>query len=586
MRVKVTKSKNSEQYYVIKSVRQGKKTTTKTVEKLGSRAEIEAKIGKGQDVMAWAKARAEELTRQEKERRRKVSRSYDPSRFIGEDRREFLGGNVFVERVLRELGAVGLCERIEAGSKATYKLWPIMSALVAARILEPGSKASACVLAPSLVEQPPIKRHQVYRALEALNASSDLIQSELYKATKKLVGCKKSVLYFDCTNFFFEIEREDDFRRYGPSKEHRPSPIVEMGLFMDAEGMPLAFCMAPGNTNEQLLMTPLEEKIIKDFGIEKLCVCTDAGLSSLANRRFNSQGLRHFITATSIKKMKKDLRDWALDPAGWSAFGSEQTFNLDEISNALEEGTLASSVKNTTFYKTRPVREKDKETGEWFDQTLLVTFSFKHRDYQRSVRNTQIKRAKRAIEKDSSRLERKGTNDFRRLVKRTSVTPEGEVAERQVLTIDEEVVAKEARFDGFYALATSFEDFDAVDLLRVNARRWQIEECFRIMKSEFEARPVYLSREERIRAHFLTCFVALLVFRIIERRLNDKFSCTEIIDTLRFMHFEKIEGEGWAPLYARTPVTDALHEAFGFRTDYEIISASDMRRIFRHGKNC
>lgn len=585
MRVKVAKSKNTENYYVIKSVRQGEKTTSKVVARLGNREEIREKIGKDADVMEWAKEQAARLTRQEKERTRKVARSYDPTKLVSDKRREFLGGNVFIERIMRELGVPKLCRSIAGKTKITYDLWPIVSALAAARVLEPGSKASACELAGALVEQPAIERHHVYRALDVLSGSCDLILSELYKASEKLTRRKKKVLYFDCTNFFFEIEKEDDFRKYGPSKERRPNPIVEMGMFMDADGVPLTFCMAPGNKSEQLLMTPLEQKIIDDFGIDKLCVCTDAGLSSMANRRFNSQGGRHFVTATSIKKMKQDLKGWALDRAGWSVAGSKKTFRIDDVEEKVEAGSLDGKIKDMTFYKVKPVREKDKDTGEWFDQTVVVTFSFKHRDYQKSIRDAQIERARRAIAKDASRMERKGANDFRRLVKRTAVTAEGEVAKTQVYAIDEDAIAEEERYDGFYALATSFEDLDVSDLLRVNAQRWQIEECFRIMKTEFAARPVYLSREERIRAHFLTCFIALLVYRIIEKKLGDRYTCCEIIDTLRSMRFEKIEGEGWAPLYARTEITDALHAAFGFRTDYEIVPNADMRRIYRHGKN-
>lgn len=260
--------------------------------------------------MAWAKEQAAKLTRQEKERTRKVVRNYDPTKLVSGKRREFLGGNVFIERVMRELGVPKLCRSIAGKTKITYDLWPIASALAAARVLEPGSKASACELAGTLVEQPAIERHHVYRALDVLSGSCDLILSELYKASEKLTRRKRKVLYFDCTNFFFEIEKEDGFRKYGPSKEHRPNPVVEMGMFMDADGMPLTFCMAPGNESEQLLMTPLEQKIIDDFGIDKLCVCTDAGLSSMANRRFNSQGGRHFVTATSVKKMKQDLKEW------------------------------------------------------------------------------------------------------------------------------------------------------------------------------------------------------------------------------------------------------------------------------------
>ena len=583
MKVSYSKSKNAESIYIVKSFREGKKTSSKVVERLGTRAELEKKLGPGIDVDEWARERARKLTEQEKARTRKIARSYDPTKKAF-GTRLFCGGNIFVERVLHELGVPVLCREVSAETKASFDLWPIVSALISARILEPGSKRAACELAKRLVGQPEIELHHTYRALELLNGACDLIQERLFETSEKLVGRKKRVLYFDCTNFYFEIEHEDDFRKYGPSKEHKPNPIVEMGMFMDADGMPLSFCVAPGNKSEQLLMTPLEEKIISDFGIEKLCVCTDMGLSSMANRRFNSQGERHFVTATSIKKMKKDLKEWALDPSGWSTAGSKKTFDIDEVSRKLEDGTLDERVRGATFYKVRSVRERDKETKEWFDQTIVVTFSFRHRDYQRSIRGAQIERAKKAIAADSSRMERKGSNDFRRLVKRTSVTAEGEVAERRVYQIDEAAVAKEARYDGFYALATSFEDLDVADLLRVNAQRWQIEECFRIMKTEFGARPVFLQREDRIRAHFLTCFIALLVYRIIEKRLGGKFTCCQIIDTLKAMMFEDIRGEGWAPLYEPNKVTDALHEAFGFRTDYEIIPYKSMRKIFSKGE--
>lgn len=585
MRVKVTRSRNSECFYVIKSVREGKKTTTKVVERLGTRRELEARLGEGTDVEAWCRARAAELTEQEKGRTRRVTRTYDPTRRVG-GRRLYLGGHVFVDRVLTELGVGEMCRQIASRHRFSYDLESILRALVCCRALEPDSKLSTCALAGSLIHQDAIEPHDVYRALSVLAEESDFVQEWLYRRSARVAGRKTGVLYFDCTNYFFEAEREDDFRRYGVSKEHRPSPIVQMGLFMDAGGMPLAFCLAPGNSSEQPMMVPLEERIVSDFGLSKFVVCTDAGLSSLANREFNSAGERQFVTATSPKKLKAHLKRWALDRGGWRLPGSEAEWDLDGVDESLREGTGDPRLRGATFYKARRVRERDA-SGGYFEQTLVATFSFKYRDYQRRVRADQVARAERQIAEHPDRMDRKGANDFRRLCRRTAVTGEGEVAERTVWAVDEGAVAAEAAYDGVYCLATSFlPDDDVEGMLAVNARRWEIEECFRIMKTEFEARPVYLRREDRIRAHFLTCFMALLAYRIVEGRVAGRgLTCDALLSAMRGMLFEDVRGEGWAPLYEPDAATDALHEAFGFRTDYEIIPYRSMRRIFSKGAN-
>lgn len=586
MRVKTTRSKGSESYYVIKSVRRGKKTTSKVVERLGTRAELEARLGPGADVEAWCRARAAELTEQEKARTRKVQRTYDPARKAS-GRRLFLGGHVFLARELSELRVGDMCREIASRRRFSFDLEAILRALVYARALEPGSKRAACAFADGLALQPHVEGHDVYRALSVLAEESDFVQSWLYRESARSAGRDTRVLYFDCTNFYFEVEEEDGLRRYGVSKEHRPNPIVQLGLFMDAEGMPLAFGVFPGNESEQPRMEPIERRVMEDFGLSRFVVCTDAGLSSEANRRLNSAGERQFVTATSPKRLKSHLKRWALDRSGWRMQGDPDAgreWDLDGVAEALEEGSADPAMYGRTFYKVRRVKERAADGEGDFEQTLVVTFSFKYRDYCRRVRAEQVGRAERQIARDPGRLDRKGANDFRRLCSRVSVTAEGEVAARTVWAVDEGKVAKEAAFDGLYALATSFgADDDVEGMLKVNARRWEIEECFRIMKTEFEARPVYLSREDRIRAHFLTCFVALLAYRMVERRVGPGPTCDQLLTAMRGMLFEDVAGEGWAPLYEPDATTDALHEAYGFRTDYEIVPYAAMRRIFSKG---
>ncbi len=590
MKVQVSKSKNSCSYYIAKGFRdpKTKKATTKIVKKLGTEEDIRAKIGPDADIMQWCKARANELEEQEKEKTRKVSVSYDPNALITpNERRVFNCGYLFLQSIYSSLNLKKMCEKIADEHRFSYDLNAILSRLIYGRILEPSSKRATFEFSHELLEQPKFEQHQIYRALSVLQESSEAIQASLYKSSNKQERRKTGVLYYDCTNYFFEIEKEDEFRRYGMSKQHQPLPLVQMGLFMDTNGMPLAFDMHPGNTSEQGTLTPLEKRIMKDFGISKFVVCTDAGLSSMTNRQFNSQGERHFITTQSLKKLKSHLKKWALSPDGWHCISSDKEFNLDDIcakaDNSETDFKLRDELYNTIFYKVRRIKEKDAN-GDYFEQNFISTFSLKYRDYSRSIRNEQLDRATTAIKNGSVKNHRKGPNDPMRFTKRTSVTKEGEVANQDVWEIDPEKIAKEEAFDGFYGLATSLDVDDLPSILKVAAGRWEIEECFRIMKNELKARPAYMSREDRLRAHFLTCFIALLVYRILEKKLDHKFSCSQIIDTLKKMRMEYVRGEGWHPIYMRTEITDALHEAFGFRTDYELVPESSMKEIIRKTK--
>ena len=577
MRLKISKCKNVNIFYVIKTVYIDGKEKTVTVERLGSQDEI-LKKSNGEDPVLWAKKYIEKLNKEEKEKSKKIPILKSPSTLLEKDKQNLFNcGCFFLEKIYHQLQLDNICKDISTKHKFTYDFNNILSRLIYSRIIYPSSKLATYELSKKFVEQPNFDLQHIYRALVIIAKEDSFIQSELYKNSLKVCDRKTGILYYDCTNYFFEIEDEDEFRKYGPSKEHKPNPITQMGLFMDGNGIPLAFCMNAGNVNEQLTLTPLEEKIIKDFDLSKFVVCTDAGLASNDNRIFNTKGERAFITTQSIKKLKSHLKSWALSPDGWHLTGSDKTFNINLIAKKLEnisDEKQKQKIMNLTFYKERWIHENNLE------QRLIVTFSFKYQAYQKHIRDGQIERAKSAIESKNFKLDRRKQTDFKRFIKQTSITKDGEIANKKVLTINSDTISKESQFDGFYGVCTNLED-PVEEIIKVNHRRWEIEESFRIMKSEFKARPVYLSREDRIRAHFTICFISLLMLRLLEKKIDEKYSSFEIINCLRNMELLNHGVAGYEPVYTRTDLTDLLHEQFGFRTDYEITDPMEMKKILR-----
>lgn len=576
MRLKITKSKNSQSLYVIKSFRLNGKNTSKIVEKLGTYDDIAKKLD-GQDPIIWANKYIEELNLKDKEDQRKIMVQFSPTKLLPtEKQHSFNGGYLFLQKIYHDLKLNHICKCISQKYKFAFNLNSILSRLLYGRILFPSSKSNTFQLSKHLLEQPDFELQHIYRALEIIAKETEFIQAQLYKTSKSLAKRNDKILYYDCTNYFFEIEQEDGLKQYGPSKEHRPNPIVEMGLFMDGDGIPLAFSIHSGNTNEQQTLKPLEQILLKDFSLSRFVVCTDAGLSSAENRKFNDKGNRAFITTQSIKKLKAHLKKWALATDGWFLSGdtSETLYNINDLEESEEKCSL---YKNSTFYKERWINENDLE------QKLIVTFSIKYRNYQRQIRNSQIERATNLITTKPASISKHNKNDYKRFVKKINITPDGEKANNEIYSINTEIIEKEETFDGFYALCTNLED-KAPDIIRINSKRWEIEESFRIMKSDFKARPVYLSRDDRIKAHFTTCFLALVLYRYLEKNLNEKYTSAEIIHGLRKMNFLEISGDGYIPSYTRTLFTDSLHEVFGFRTDYQIITNNKMKKIFKDTK--
>ena len=575
MYVSITGNKGNQDVYIKQSYRKDNgKTSSRIYKKLGKyNTLLEQFSGNEKELMDWAKKEAEKETLAYNQQKEKVSLSLSPlARIPLDEERVFNIGYLFLQKICSELRMDNICRNIRNHHKFSYDFQAILTDLIYTRILAPSSKLSSYKYCHSLLEPPKYSLQDLYRVLSVLAEESDFIQEELYKNSNFIHPRNSRILYYDCTNYYFEIEAEDGIKKYGKSKEHRPNPIITMGLFMDADGIPLAFDIFPGNQNEQLTLKPIEKKVIKDFNCSEFIFCSDAGLGGKSNRFLNSFGNRSYVITYSLKKMKKEERELALLPTQFKVPGSNKLIDL----RTLDESD--PKVYNTIYYKEYPL-----VTGD-MDETVIITYSPKYKAYQSKIRNAQIDRAKKMIQSSDKTRKGKGSNDPARFVQRTSVTEDGEIARKNIYQLDEAKILEESMYDGFYAVVTNLEG-DISEIININKQRWEIEENFRIMKSEFEARPVFVRREDRIKAHFLTCFISLLIYRLLEKKLGEEFTCSQLLETLRNMNVTLLSKDsGYIPSYKRTKITDKLHSSFGFRTDYEFIRKSTMRAIIKETK--
>ena len=572
MRVVTSKSKNAESFYISKGYVNDKGVSTSViVRKLGTLKELLPEHGPTRDdVMAWAReqARIETLKYKQEKEEKQIKLTFHADRLLDYHKQTFFrGGYLFLQSIYYQMQMNKICRKLKQRYKFKYDINAILSDLIYARILDPSSKRSSYKAASEFLEKPSYELHDVYRALDVLGAECDLIQAEVYKNSHFMGKRNDKILYYDCSNYYFEIEQEDGSKKYGKSKEHRPNPIIQMGLFMDGDGIPLAFSLFPGNANEQTSLKPLEKKVLGDFGCQKFIYCSDAGLGSESIREYNHMGERAYIVTQSIKKLKKEEKEWALDPQGFKRVSDDKPVDITKLPED-DKGL---------YYKDEPYTTKK------LHQRLIITYSPKYALYQKSIRNKQVERAQKMLDSGKTKKNRKNPNDPARFIGKMAVTKDGEAADiKQYL--DEDKIAEEAQYDGLYAVCTDLLDDEVDDILKVSEGRWKIEECFRIMKTDFTARPVYLRDENRIKAHFLICFLGLTVYRYLEKKLDLKYTCEELLDTLKAMNFAGIQEQGFIPLYRRESITDALHEACGFRTDYQFITKSKMRTIQKKSK--
>ena len=571
MRLNIRKLNNYSYYSIIKDyTNMNGKRTTKIFEKLGNQEQVEKRFGKT-DTINKIKEYIDELNNENKEEL--LKREYNPNKRIAPGiKRQFNVGYLFLQKLYNQLKINEICKSIQDKYQFHFDLNEILSYLVYARIIYPSSKLETFKQCQNFIEQPKFKLHDEYRALSYIAENMDYIQEQLFNNSKNILKRNSKVIYYDCTNYFFEIDEEDDLRKYGISKEHKPNPIVGMGLFMDGDGLPLSCNIYPGNMNEQKTLIPEETKIVDNFKLDdsKIILCTDAGLASDEIKKYNIKDNRGFVITQSLKKLKEEDKNKVFDKSEWRIPNDlKNTYNLEDIEN---NDSLKEKYYDTLFYKIIQTETKSVK------QDLIVTFCFRYFDYNRNIRNNQIERAKKSIESNQVTRKGKNQNDYRRFIESTNSTKTGEIAENTSYSINQEIIDEEEKYDGYYALTTNLVG-DINEIFKIVKGRWEIEESFRIMKSDFLARPVNLSREDRIKAHFMTCFISLFIYRLLEKKLDYKYTTPQILDTLRNMTVLEQKGLGFEPEYERTTLTDDLHEIFKFNTDLEIVSYKKMKKI-------
>ena len=589
MRLSITHTKNNTFFYMIKSFRKNGKNTTKIIECLGNINEVKEKAH-GEDPIVWAKKYIAEKTKEENENKGTYFEKLVEGKDLDSEQKIFNLGHIFLRKIFEELELNKLCNQIKNKYNFEFNLSDILEDLICTRIMFPSSKYSSFEEAHHFLRQPKYHLHDVYRALDIIQKEKDFIEQWCYQKSLNIIPERNTkVLYYDCTNYFFEIELEDEdnldsgkkgLRKFGKNKENRPLPIVEMGMFIDGNGYPLAFNISSGNTNEQTTLRPLEKQIMKDFQLSKFLVCTDAGLGSFDNRNFNTKGDRTYIVTQSLKQLSNEYKTDALSNIGWRLVGSNNSINLSKIEKY-------DSKNKNMYYKEIIIErtKKNKETNEkiTLKERMIVTFSPKYAAYQKNIRDAQISRAKEIIENSPEQYMKLPLNSAKRFIQKENITTDGECADKYKLYFKNELEKYESMFDGFYALCVP-ENMNASieDILKISKERWEIEESFRIMKSDFKARPVFLRKDERIKAHFTICYLALLVYRILEKeKLKEKYTTEEIIETLKEMITNKIEGIGYKQLYRKTDITTDLNNNYDFNLDKEFIGLKNMKKFIK-----
>ena len=558
-------------YFIQLGVRNGKKTTTKNVARIGKHSEL-LKIT--DDPLAYAKEQVKKYN-EEYKKQNKVSldikvdfaEKIKAADTITSKSTQLNIGYFFLQQIYHELDIHSFFKKATSDMKIEFDPNLVNRFMTYSRILNPDSKLGSYQNLSHYYEQPDFDYVHILRTMDIMKEHYEEYISHLYEKSCNIIKRDTSVCFYDCTNYYFEAEQEDGSKKYGKSKEHRPNPIVQMGLFMDGDGIPLAFSIFPGNSNEQTSLKPLEEKVISKFGCQKFIYCSDAGLGSEKIRNYNHLGERAFIVTQSIKKLPCEDKEWALDKTGFKKVSDDKPVDITKLS---EDDT-------GLYYKDEPYTPKK------LHQRLIITYSPKYAKYQKTIRGRQIERAQKMLDTGDVKKCRKNPNDPARFIGKFAVTDEGEVADIHNY-LDTDKIKSESQYDGLYAVCTDLLDDDVSDILKVSEGRWEIEKCFRIMKTDFEARPVYLQNENRIKAHFLTCFLSLILYRYLEHKLGGDYTCEEILNTLKKINFASIQEQGFIPVYERTKLTDRLHELCNFRTDYQFITKSQMKTIQKKSK--
>lgn len=600
MRLTFSRAQRPHTIYIQESFRDKTgKSTSRKVETLGSEEDIEKKYG-CPDGLEWARAYVARLNEEKKLSKEKIRVDLSPTERINYGEQvEFDCGDLLLLPLYNGLGLPEMCREIASGTKVKYDLNEILETLVMLRVLCPCSKLASFGLGKKRIRRITCDLEDVYRALTLLSSHIADIQASVWANSQKIVRRDTRVIFYDCTNYYFEIEdndpigidprhpnRPEGIRRRGKSKEHRPNPIVQMGLLMDSDGIPISFIVFPGNESEQPSLQKIEEMVAEKFGLNEFVISTDAGLSSEDNRRYNITDGREYIAVQSLPKLPEEDQKMAVDPRGWHvAFRDRNldpidpddplrdTFNLDEIDLDAE--------RHTRFYKEIIVEKRingRKSTGR--PERVIVTYSHDFALYLRHKREERLKMADKIVKKKKVKS-RQSQNDPRKYVETVYVTAQGESAEHILMGINQEIIEQEEKFDGFYAYGTSLDD-DAVDVLRARSFHHEIEHLFRTTKTFLDTRPIHLQRADRIRTHFLICFLAMVIIKILQKQLEmPDVSIDRLIGTIRDFKMANIRGAGYLPLFERNVLTDRLQEISGICIDTQIVKQKTLNAMYR-----
>ena len=596
-------------YYIQQGFRNGKKTTTKNIKRLGKHSEL---LLITDDPLEYAKNEVKKMNEEYRSGRSEFIVTMDfneriPSTDSPCSNSTSLNiGYLYLKDIYAKLNLSDFFKSVSSDRKITYDCNKICQFLTYARILDPASKYGTYDKLDTYYEKPQVEYQHMIRFLDILDRNSDKYLKHLFDNSENIVKRDTSVMYYDCTNYFFETEKPDEeivdevtgeiilgLRQFGISKENKTSPIVEMGLIMDSRGIPISMCIHPGNTNEQLTAVPLEKEVIRMTGNKKFIYCADAGLGSYNIRKFNDMGGRAYIVTQSVKKLGQEIKNIVFNDSNYHLLSNDDAITLKEMRTFDKKDANNLSLYNDFAYKVIPAntamdtglyeekvykngRTKKVKAKGTLHQYIIVTFSRKMMEYQRTIRERQLERAKKLLRlKDPEKI-KKGPNDIRRFLKNTSSNTANYV-------LDMDKIHEEEKYDGFYAVATNLDD-SAKDILAVAQNRYKIEDCFRIMKTNFDARPVFLRKPERIRAHFLICYTALLIYRLMECKLDDNLThvtTSNLIKTLRNMNVVNMDDMYYKSIYSGSQALDALERCFELQLNRKYYRPSDLNKIVK-----
>ena len=596
-------------YYIQQGFRNGKKTTTKNIKRLGKHSEL---LLITDNPLEYAKNEVKKMNEEYRSGRFEFIVTMDfneriPSTDSPCSNSTSLNiGYLYLKDIYAKLNLSDFFKSVSSDRKITYDCNKICQFLTYARILDPASKYGTYDKLDTYYEKPQVEYQHMIRFLDILDRNSDKYLKHLFDNSESIIKRDTSVMYYDCTNYFFETEKPDEeivdevtgeiilgLRQFGISKENKTSPIVEMGLIMDSRGIPISMCIHPGNTNEQLTAVPLEKEVIKMTGNKKFIYCADAGLGSYNIRKFNDMGGRAYIVTQSVKKLGQEIKDIVFNDSNYRLLSNDDAITLKEMRTFNKKGANNLSLYNDFAYKVIPTntamdtglyeekvykngRTKKVKAKGTLHQYIIVTFSRKMMEYQRTIRERQLERAKKLLRlKDPEKI-KKGPNDIRRFLKNTS-------SDTANYVLDMDKIHEEEKYDGFYAVATNLDD-SAKDILAVAQNRYKIEDCFRIMKTNFDARPVFLRKPERIRAHFLICYTALLIYRLMECKLDDNLThatTSNLIKTLRNMNVVNMDDMYYKSIYSGSQALDALERCFELQLNRKYYRPSDLNKIVK-----